>query len=55
MGDEVVFYEFLIAICMGLGALAFFIWAVLSGQLDETEDIKYRMLEMETEDGKRDL
>jgi cbb3-type cytochrome oxidase maturation protein len=50
MGEKVVFFEFLIALCMGLGALAIFIWSVLSGHLDETEDIKYRILERERED-----
>lgn len=52
MGGEVVLYEFLVAMCMGLGALAIFIWTAFSGHLDETEDIKYRVLEREMEDGK---
>ena len=55
MGEEAVFYEFIIALCMGMGALGVFIWAVMSGQLDETEDIKYRILEREMEDGKREV
>jgi cbb3-type cytochrome oxidase maturation protein len=50
MNGAVVFYEFLIALCMGLGALSIFIWAVLSGHFEETEDIKYRIVEREWED-----
>jgi cbb3-type cytochrome oxidase maturation protein len=50
MGGETVFYEFLIALCMGLGALCIFIWAVLSGHFEETEDIKHRILRRETGD-----
>jgi cbb3-type cytochrome oxidase maturation protein len=53
MGHEAVFYAFLIALCMGLGALAMFVWAVLSGQMDETEDVKYRILEREMNDEQR--
>jgi len=52
MNGEIVFYEFAIALLMGLAAVGFFIWSVLSGQLDGTEDIKYRILERELEDGK---
>lgn len=32
---------------MGLGALSIFVWAVLDNQMDDTEDIKYRILEKE--------
>jgi cbb3-type cytochrome oxidase maturation protein len=53
MGGEVVFYEFLIALFMGLGALALFIWSVLGGQTEEMEDVKYRILESEKEDEQR--
>ena len=37
---------------MGLGALSIFIWAVLSGQMEDTEDVKYRILERELGDGR---
>ena len=50
MIEETVIYGLLVAFSMGLGALAIFIWAVLSGQMDETEDVKYRVLEGEMED-----
>ncbi|MEJ2314987.1 MAG: cbb3-type cytochrome oxidase assembly protein [Nitrospirota bacterium] len=57
MGGEIVFYEFLMALCMGLGALGIFVWSALSGHLDEAEDVKYRILERELddEDGEGDV
>jgi cbb3-type cytochrome oxidase maturation protein len=45
-----VLYAFLIAACMGLGALAIFIWSVLEGQAEDVEDVKYRMLARELDD-----
>ncbi len=53
MIERIVLLEFLVALCMGLGALSIFIWAVLSGQMEDTEEIKYRILEGEIEDEKR--
>lgn len=53
MGGEVVFFEFLIALFMGIGALSILIWSVLSGHLEEMEDVKYRVLEREREDERR--
>lgn len=50
MIENTIIYGFLIALSMGLGALAIFIWAVLSGQMEDTEDIKYRILEQELND-----
>jgi cbb3-type cytochrome oxidase maturation protein len=50
MIEKTVVYGFLISLSMGLSALAFFIWAVLSSQMDETEDVKYRVLERELEE-----
>jgi cbb3-type cytochrome oxidase maturation protein len=47
-----VLYAFLIAICMGLGALAIFIWSVLEGQIEDIEDVKYRVLHRELDDEK---
>jgi len=42
----------LIAVSLGLGALAWlgFLWAVRSGQFDDPEGPKYRMLEDEDEE-----
>lgn len=51
MIEKAILYGFLISLSMGLGALAFFVWAVLSSQMDDTEDVKYRILERELEDG----
>jgi cbb3-type cytochrome oxidase maturation protein len=50
MIESSVIYGALIALCMGLSALAIFIWAVFSGQLEDTEDLKYRILQREMED-----
>jgi cbb3-type cytochrome oxidase maturation protein len=50
MIENTILYGFLIALSMGFGALGIFIWAVLSGQLEDTEDIKYRILEQELND-----
>jgi cbb3-type cytochrome oxidase maturation protein len=35
---------------MSLGALAIFIWTVLSGQWEDVEESKYRFLEREMSD-----
>jgi len=53
MGGEVVFFEFLIALFMGIGALSILLWSILSGHYEEMEDAKYRMLERELEDERR--
>jgi len=42
--------QFLVAICMSLGALCVFVWAVLSGQFADVEQPKYRALRMEVAD-----
>jgi len=50
MGQQIVIWEFLVALCMGLAAFSAFIWAVLGGEFDEgSEDIKYRVMEREWE------
>jgi cbb3-type cytochrome oxidase maturation protein len=51
MIEASVLYAFLIAACMGLGALAIFVWAVLAGQAEDVEDVKYRVLARELDDG----
>ncbi len=50
MIEQTVVYGFLISLSMGLSALAFFLWAVLANQMDDTEDVKYRVLEREMEE-----
>jgi cbb3-type cytochrome oxidase maturation protein len=52
MNGEIVIYEFAIAMLMGLAAVGFFVWSVLSGQFDSMEDVKYRILERELDDGR---
>lgn len=50
MIEQTVVYGFLISLSMGLSALAFFVWAVLANQMDDTEDVKHRILERELEE-----
>ena len=45
---ELTFLQFLMAFCMGLGAVCIFVWAVLSGQFVDIEDVKYQVLEVES-------
>jgi cbb3-type cytochrome oxidase maturation protein len=52
MIEPTIIFGIVIAFAMGLGALAIFVWAVLSGQMEDTEDVKYRILEREMEDEK---
>jgi cbb3-type cytochrome oxidase maturation protein len=47
MIESTLLYGFLIALSMGLGALGVFVWAALGGQMDDAEDIKYRILARE--------
>jgi len=53
MIESTLLYGFFIALCMGCGALGVFVWAVLSGQMEETEDVKHRMLAQELDDDER--
>ena len=56
MGEQIVYWEFLVALCMGLAAFSLFIWAVLSGEFDEeNEEVKFRVMEREWQDAKRKL
>jgi len=50
---ELTFGQFLVALSMSLGALCFFIWAVLSGLFVDVEDIKYRVYNREVGDDGR--
>jgi cbb3-type cytochrome oxidase maturation protein len=50
---EVTFVQFLVALLMGLGALCIFLWAVLSGQFVNVEDVKYDVLRLEVDDDER--
>ena len=41
-----------LSLCLGVGAWLFFLWSAKSGQYDDVEGPKYRMLEDEGEEGK---
>ncbi len=51
---ELTFFQFLIALCMGLGAVCLFIWAAMSGQFNDIEAVKHQILEVENDDGPSD-
>ena len=44
----------LISLALGIGAWVLFIWSVKSGQLDDPEGPKYRMLDDDDEEAGRD-
>jgi cbb3-type cytochrome oxidase maturation protein len=44
------FFQFLIALCMGLGAVCIFTWAAMAGQFDDIEAVKHQVLEVEKDD-----
>ena len=49
---EVTMVQFLVALCMSMGAVCVFIWAVLSGLFTDVEEIKYKAYRAEvSEDG----
>ena len=52
MIEATLLYGFLIALCMGAGALAVFVWAALSGQMEDAEDVKHRVLARELDDAR---
>ena len=39
--------QFLVSLLMALGALCFFVWAALSGLLENVEPVKYQVLDSE--------
>jgi len=47
---ELTLVQFLVALCMSLGAVCLFIWAVLSGSFDDVEAIKYKAYRAEVKD-----
>jgi cbb3-type cytochrome oxidase maturation protein len=50
MIESTLLYGFLIALSMGLGAFAIFVWAALGGQMEDAEDVKHRVLAQEMDD-----
>ena len=49
--ERLVFLQFLVALCMSLAAVCFFVWATLSGLFRDIESIKYDMLRRELGSG----
>ncbi len=47
---ELTFIQFLVALCMSLGAVCLFVWAVLSGLFEDVEAIKYKAYRAEVND-----
>ena len=47
---QLTFGQFMVALMMGLGALCFFLWAVLSGHFVDVENIKYDVYRLEVND-----
>ena len=47
MLEQITFFEFLVAFCMGLAAFCFFLWAIMVGALQNVEDVKHVILEIE--------
>lgn len=47
---ELTLLQFAVALCMGLGALCLFVWAVLSGLFTDVEAAKYRAYRAEVTD-----
>lgn len=45
--ELLTFYEFLVAMLMGLGAFCFFLWAMITGQTQDVEAPKYQVLRAE--------
>jgi cbb3-type cytochrome oxidase maturation protein len=48
-----IFLLVFIALCLGLAAWLIFLWAVKSGQYDDMEGPKYRMLDDDEEKGNK--
>jgi nitrogen fixation-related uncharacterized protein len=48
--ERLIFIQFLVALCMNLSAVSFFVWAALSGLFKDGESIKYDMLRQELGD-----
>lgn len=47
---ELTFIQFLVALCMSMGAVFLFIWGVLSGLFNDVEAVKYRAYRAEVND-----
>jgi nitrogen fixation-related uncharacterized protein len=45
--ERLVFIQFLVALCMSLAGVCFFVWGTLAGLFKDIESIKYDMLRRE--------
>ena len=50
LSTKYIFFLIFVALITGIGAWLLFVWAVKSGQYDDTEGPKYRMLDDEEKD-----
>jgi cbb3-type cytochrome oxidase maturation protein len=39
---ELTLIQFVVALCMGMGAVCLFVWGVLSGSFNDVEAIKHK-------------
>jgi len=49
-----IWFLIFLSLCLGIGAWLFFIWSVKSGQYDDVEGPKYRMLDDDDSDDSGD-
>ncbi len=54
MLEYLTFGEFIVAFLMGLAAVSALVWGVVSGAFRDVEAIKYQVLRLEADDGRRD-
>ncbi|HSI60784.1 MAG TPA: cbb3-type cytochrome oxidase assembly protein CcoS [Ideonella sp.] len=47
---ELTLLQFVVALCMSLGAVCLFIWGVLSGLFEDVEEVKFRAYRAEVSD-----
>jgi cbb3-type cytochrome oxidase maturation protein len=45
--ERLIFIQFLVALCMSLAGICFFLWGTFSGLFKDIESIKYDMLRRE--------
>lgn len=48
--EQLTLVQFLVALCMSLGAVCLFVWGVLSGMFEDVEAVKYRAYRAEVND-----
>ena len=52
--ESLTLLQFLVALCMSLGAVCLFVWGVLGGLFEDVEAIKYRAYRAEIDDREHD-